>query len=298
MQDLRSKISEWLRPRAEALRAGMKRWAQELRLFLTSGLFLKNFAGMVGTVLFLFLMTNWWLRCYTRHGEALELTDFVGMKLERARQVAKRHHFTLVVNDSIWMEGQPPGVILSQVPKAGQYVKEYRKVYVTITKQQPDLVRLPLLKESSYDYNIYSKNLNRKNIRTRIRERVFDNKQAENTILFLYHEGKKITEQDIAEGYEVPMGSVLEFVVTERTSQMVELPDLLCMTFDEAQFLLTASDLEIGLIHDDDTVYDRTNAYVWKQVPSFEPGRMVERGTRVELFLTQVRPGACPEEGF
>lgn len=271
----------------------LKAYAREVGLFLSSGIFLTNFVKMLAIVLALFFLSNWWMRCYTKHGESVQVNDFTGMNISDARKLAKDKDFRFEVIDSAWFEGKPGGLIISQTPKPLSRVKEGRKIYVSVTQSQPELVRLPQLDESSYDYDRYAGKLARRNIKSRVSERVFDRKQAENTILYLIHNGKKVTENDIKRGYEVPMGSSLEFVVTERLSNEMEVPNLVCMTYTAAEFLVSTSNLNVGEVFEDETVTDRSTAFVYKQDPPFQASNFIQMGAQISLWLTQAQPENC-----
>ncbi|MEK7256246.1 MAG: PASTA domain-containing protein, partial [Bacteroidota bacterium] len=239
----------------------LKYYLREIWLFLSSPIFLINFAKMVAVVLGLALLTGWALRCHTRHGESVQLNDFTGKHLTDAKRESRDKGFRFEVIDSIWQEGKPGGIIIKQTPNPLSRVKEGRKIYVTVTQWNAEMVRLPLLVESSYDYDRYAAKLAKRSIKARIKERVFDRRQAENTILYLYYEGKKVDETDIKNGFEVPMGATLEFVVTERLTNELQVPDLVCMNFSAAEFLVSNSNLNIGEVVADATVTDRNVAY-------------------------------------
>ena len=76
-------------------------------------------------------------------------------------------------------------------------------------------------------------------------------------------------------------------------SNEVEIPDLVCMDYPAAEFLLSTANLNIGLVTEDETVTDPSIAYVAKQDPPFVPGVMVPMGTQVQLWLTQFPPEDC-----
>jgi len=293
---MKEPLSKQLKELLAEVQNRLKAWTKEVYLFLSSLFFLKNFAAMVGVIILLFFFTSWWMQCFTRHGESIQVDNFVGMRLAKAKKIAKPKHFKLQVLDSTWLEGKPPGLILLQTPKPLSRVKEHRTIYLTVTKQQPDLIRLPELSESSYDYLQYSKKLKRKNIKTKVRGRIFDRRQAINTILYLYFGDKKITDRDIKEGVKIPMGSELEFVITEKTSLTVEIPPLVCKRYDAVEFLISSSNLNLGTVHEDASVTNRATAYVWKQVPAYSATRNIPMGQKIELYLTQSRPEGCPVE--
>ncbi len=283
-----------LRQYLESFRDRARKWGREARAFLTSMFFLKNFAAMVGVVVLLGFMTFYWLTCYTRLGESVQVPDFTGMPLDEVRELAAARHFELVITDSVFIVGKEPGIVLEQNPAPLSRVKEGRTIYLTVTKSEPDMVQLPAL-TGSYDYNQYARKLKRLYLKPRVRERVFDPKQESNTILYLFYNGEKITEEDLKRGVKVPMGSEIEAVVTERGANTVEIPNVVCMTFEEAAFTLTSANLVLGRIEEDDTVFDRLTAWVVRQQPAPSPGARIQMGERIDIWLSQERPAQCPD---
>ncbi len=270
----------------------MKAFAKEVWLFLSSVLFLKNFAMMLGVLLVAMLLTGWWLRCYTNHGESVHVDDFTGMYLMDAKKQGRVKGFRFEVMDSVWKEGRPSGMIILQNPKPLSRVKEGRKIYVTVTgNAQPET--LPKFSDSAYDYDRYAAKLSNRGIRSRVKERVFDAKQAENTILYFYHNNKKVTEQMVKSGYQVLSGDLLEFVVTERQSNMVEIPNLVCKNFSAAEFLVNSSNLNIGQIFDDGSVGNRAASFIYRQEPEYSGSNMIPVGAQINVWLTQYLPSNC-----
>lgn len=268
---------------------------KEVLAFLTSTVFLKNLGYLLGLTALLIFLTFRWLGCYTNHGESLQVHDYTGMQLKDAVSKAKDRSFRVVVTDSIWVADKPAGIVLDQDPKPLARVKEKRTIYLSVTKGDPEDVLLPTL-AGSYDFNQYRRKIERKQLKAVVKERVFDNKQAENTILHFFYKGEKITETDLSDGVRIPKGSTLEFVITERGAGMVEVPDLVCMSYGAATFLVNNTGLATGQIIPDVTVEDESSAYVYKQLPEYSPGRQMRVGEQVSIYLTQFRPGNCPPE--
>ena len=239
------------------LKDRLARYGKESYAFLTSKVFLKNFGALLAVLLVLLMLTSWWMKCYTHHGESLQVQDYIGLNLEEAQQKAKQRTFNLVVSDSLFIVGKPPHEILEQTPPPFSRVKEDRKIYITITKQTPDLVPLPDIIGGNDDYNQYRRNLGRLSINTKVKERRFSNKLEPNTILEVYYEEERITDK-LRDGYKVPMGSTLDFIVTERSGGSVKIPQLVCKSFDAANFLMGNYNLNIGSIIADGTV-NRSN---------------------------------------
>ena len=206
---MKEKLNQWWTKAKTKGRAG----AKEVWYFISSAFFLRNFAGMVATLLLFLALIFWWLKCYTNHGESLQVPHYTGLKLEEVIRKADDRNLRIQVMDSTWIEGMQPGLVLEQNPLPFARVKENRTIYLKITKQDPEDVILPSL-VGSYDYDQYANRLSRKGLKATVRERVFDNKLEPNTILHFFFGDEKITETMVNDGYKVPQGSVLEFVIT------------------------------------------------------------------------------------
>ena len=270
----------------------LKAFAKEVWLFLTSGIFLKNFAMILGVLVGFALISNWFLGCITNHGESVQVDDFTGMELRDAKRQGRDKDFEFMVLDSVWKEGKPSGIILSQAPKPLSRVKEGRKIYVTITGE-PESYRLPDIKLSAYEFDRYSKKLAMNGIKSRIKERVYDRKQAEGSILYFYHNGKKVTENEVKSGYYVMPGDVLEFVVTEQLSNQLQVPDLICMNYSAAEFLVSSSNLIIGTVNEEGDITSQSTAYVTRQDPS--AGQPIQMGGQITVWLSQSPPPGCDD---
>lgn len=270
----------------------IKESSKDLWYFVSSPVFIKNFTGMLVLSGVLLLLTSWWMRCYTNHGESLQVHNYIGMPLEDAISKAESRTFSIIVNDSIFVVGKPPLEVLDQNPKPLSRVKEQRKIYLTVSKASPDMIKLPDITEGNDDYNQYRRILRTFSIEAKIKDRKFSNKLEPNTIIDVLYNGKEITEQ-LADGFEVPMGSTIEFVVTEQGGGTVEIPNLVCKDYDAASFLIGNFNLNIGSIISDATVTDQNSAYVWKQNPRYRAGKSLRIGAQVDLYLTQYKPEEC-----
>ena len=258
--------------------------------FLRSPAFLRNIAAIAVTLGILYFILVFSLRIFTHHGSSLQIQDFTGMPVDLAEESAKANNLSLVITDSIFLVDEKPGVILNQTPEAFSRIKKDRSVYVTINSFMPPPITLPGL-VGSYDYDQYTRKLQRLGIKYRIIEKRFDQKLEANTILFFYCNGEEITDSKLREGVKVPKGSTLDFVITERKSDLVSMPDLRCKTYNQAAFVLGGTNLEIGQVFGEFSDYD--NAYVYKQNPLPTENLMVPLGTKVDLYLSSTLPTGC-----
>lgn len=272
----------------------LRRLGIEIYCFLTAPVFLKNCLGMTAFLGSIFMLTFWWMKCYTNHGESMEVPNYVGMSFREASKKAKARDFRVAVSDSIYLPGKPPGEITSQSPKSGSRVKEERTIYFTVTKNNPDIVRLPDLVGTD-DYDLYSRKIARLGLKPRISARVNDPKLEPNTIVGVIYKGDTITDK-LDQGIHVDMGSTVDFVVSEKVTLSVSIPDVLCMPLDAAKFLIQSSNLNLGSIVRDNTVTDPERAYIYRQSPKYDPNGKMRVGEQIDLYITQERPKGCPEE--
>lgn len=267
----------------------LRRIGMEVYCFLTAPMVVKNCLGMLTFLGTLLLLTTWWLQCYTQHGEQAEVPDFVGMTYKEAIRSAKARPFRLAIADSVFIEDKAPGEVISQQPKSKSAVKEDRTIYLTIVKSNPDLVPLPPLAGND-DYTIYSRQCNRLNIKTRISAKVPDDRLEPNTILEVIYKRDTITHL-LGSQYKIEMGTVLDFVVTDKVDSDLMVPDLVCLSLKEAKFILLSSGFSIGNLVKNASVTDESTAWVWKQFPLPEsPGA---QDLTIDLYLTQELPVRC-----
>ncbi|MEM9822447.1 MAG: PASTA domain-containing protein [Bacteroidota bacterium] len=270
----------------------LKYWSIETYRFLISPIFLKNFLGITTLLAVLIFFSFWWMHCYTKHGESLQVHDYTGMDLNEAIAMAEKKSFSIVVNDSIYLPEKVPNTVLNQNPKALSRVKENRKVYLTITKSNPDMITIPDLLGGNDDYRNYRRKLERLRVRSKIVGRKFSSKLEPNTILEVIYKGDTITES-LDMGYKVAMGTTVEFIVTEKSGGTVPVPNLICRQYDAAQFLIGNYNLNVGSLIEDATVKDQYTAHIWKQVPPYRPGAKMRVGSQIDLYLTQYKPDDC-----
>lgn len=270
----------------------IRRFGVELYAFSTTPFVLKNCLGMVGIMVALLMLTFWWLKCYTNHGESVQVPSYKGMSFREAAKKARSRDFGVAVSDSIFIPGEPPGQIVSQDPKANSRVKEGRTIYFTVTKNNPDILKLPDLR-SGDDYEIYSRRLTRIGLKPRIVARTADPSVGPNTIIDVIYKGDTITQKLRVKDVPVEMGATIDFVVSEEVTLTVTMPDCVCHTLGEAKFLLQTSELTIGTVTKDATVTDDASAYVWRQSPKYDANGTMRKGEQIDLYITQDRPVSC-----
>ncbi len=240
-----------------------------------------------------FLSIFLWLKIYTHHGQELELPDYVGYQYDDAVKDARRKKFRMSVLDSIHILGKQGGEILSQDPAPKSLVKQKRMIYVTITKRSPDKIMSGRLPE------MYGKNYERKKreladhfeIKAKVVDTKFDPGDP-GQILEVRYKGQTIIDSRGREN-DVPIekGDVLEFIISERSGGLIEIPNLECKTYEEAQFLLENLGLVVGEVSKQGEVEDLNAAYVVNQEP--KEGEEIMMETPILLTVSASKPGRC-----
>ena len=263
---------------------------------LTAPFVVRNCLSIIGAMSIIFLMTFWWLRCFTNHGESREVPNYVNMSFREAAKKARARDFSVAVSDSSYVPGKPPGEVLAQNPKPGSRVKEGRTIYFTVAKNNPDIIKLPDLAGSD-DYELYSRKLSRLGLKPRIVARVADPRSEPNFIIAVIYRGDTVTQKIRRGLFSMEMGGTLDFVVSEQVTLTVLIPDCVCQSFDAAKFLIQTNNLNVGTVIADATVSNRETAWVWRQTPRYDANGIMRVGEQIDLYLTQEKPKACEGGG-
>jgi hypothetical protein len=148
--------------------------------------------------------------------------------------------------------------------------------------------------------SLYGKSFERKKmellkgfeIRSDIIGRQYDPGEPDHILAVVYQGDTIIDRRNRGSDVMIEKGSTLGFILSQRTGARLPIPDLVCMTYAEAQFLLENSGLEIGEIIQEDQIVDLSSAYISGQVPDAAEGT-IEQGSSVRVSLTRDKPLSC-----
>ena len=112
--------------------------------FLRSKVFLINLGlALVALLILCFLMLQW-LKSSTRHGEFVEVPDLAKLSVSEMRETIDAASLRYEVVDSAdFNPDYPRFSIIEQNPKAGNKVKQNRKIYVTVNPSGYKKVTVP-----------------------------------------------------------------------------------------------------------------------------------------------------------
>ncbi len=101
--------------------------------FVKSKSFFKQLViALVGLLVFIFLL-NWWFGFTTNHDQKIQVPDLHKMELVEVAKTLKELDLRFEVIDSAsYNPIYPNRSVIEQNPEAGDFVKENRKIYLTI----------------------------------------------------------------------------------------------------------------------------------------------------------------------
>lgn len=103
--------------------------------YLTSKSFFTTILKMVVLTVILIFMLKYWLSCSTNHGQKIPVPDLTKMSLLKVKDTLSKLNLNYVVQDTTSYNPQyPPLSVVEQNPEFGDYVKENRKIYLTLNR--------------------------------------------------------------------------------------------------------------------------------------------------------------------
>jgi beta-lactam-binding protein with PASTA domain len=274
----------------------LKFFFREFKELASTAAFWTEIAKMFGILFFLFIAIFWViLPIYTHHGESVTVPNLIGKELTTVRKELRSKNLNYQVVDSVYTPDKIANTIIDQTPKAASRVKESRIIYLTINSSIPPNVKFPDIWGRDFDqakrYLDFSK--------IKIGNVEYKPDKARNTVLQVKYNGKVIPRPDKAKNippFEIPMSAIVDLVVAQSEATDVELPNLRCKTYDAAVFQLHSYKLNVGAVILDKTVSDTAQAFIWRQQPEFAPGKRVELGDDIDIFLTAKNPCGAEQQ--
>jgi eukaryotic-like serine/threonine-protein kinase len=253
--------------------------------YVTSRPLWVNIAFALGGLIILVLLFLLSLNFITKHGESRTVPAVIGQNINDIEKTLGEKGFEVVVQDSVYYDSLPPGVVIRQVPEADAVVKINRTVYVTINRFVAPEVDMPNLLGSSYR----NAEMILRNLGLRIGDTSYRYDFAKNSVLDQLFNGAPIKA-----GTKIRMGSSISLVLGSGLGEEdMKVPDLIGMSYEEAKVLLDAQGLS-GLVLVDPNVRDTATAFVYRQqpMPRTEDGAQIRirQGQMIDVWLSVDRP--------
>jgi eukaryotic-like serine/threonine-protein kinase len=251
----------------------------------TLGDLFKHIIIMVTIVLvLLFVFFFVYLPSTTNHGETITVPKVTGMSVEELEDFLGDKDLNYYVNDSTYQQGMAPFTVITQEPKAGEKVKQGRKIYISINMKNPPLIKMPKL----IDGSVKNAEMILKSYDLNMGEIKYVPDLAQNSVLRQFVNGREIKPGD-----PVAKGSRVDLEVGDGLGNTeLEVPALVGMPVDEATMLVTGQGLQIGTVIYMAAPNGEADGTVLKQRPVAGEGAMIRTGELIDLWVAGPQPVA------
>ncbi|MCW5521156.1 PASTA domain-containing protein [Aureitalea sp. L0-47] len=112
--------------------------------FLTTKAFLKQLLFALLALVILVFIVLWWLRATTNHGQKIEVPDLAKLQLDVVEEQLDELDLTFEILDSAnYNPDYPRYSVIDQIPRAGNFVKENRKIYLYLNPSGYRKIKIP-----------------------------------------------------------------------------------------------------------------------------------------------------------
>src|SRR5690606_21320602 len=112
--------------------------------FVFSKAFLKQLLLAIVAILVLAFLILWWLRFTTNHNETIEVPNLAKLSLDKVEEKLDEMDLRYEILDSAnYNPNYPKYSVIDQIPKPGKFVKEDRKLYLTLNPSGYRKVNVP-----------------------------------------------------------------------------------------------------------------------------------------------------------
>jgi len=241
----------------------------------------KHVGIITGISIVLLILVFSFLNIYTHHGQSRPLPDFTGLTEVQLQSLIKKSKVRYTIIDSVHIDYAPRGVVIEQVPKAGEHVKKNRLVFLTINAWTEEQVAVPNL----IDYSLRNAKVILESFGLTVGDLVYIPSEYTNLVLGQHYKGKPVQP-----GTLVPKGTTIDLLIGRGlSSETTSVPSLIGLDLTNARRMAQGVYLNIGAtIFDEEikTSGDSIKAFVWKQSPPAAPGFFLNLGASIDVWLT------------
>jgi eukaryotic-like serine/threonine-protein kinase len=249
--------------------------------YITSRPLWFNILVAIGGIFLLLVIFILLLGVITRHGKSSSVPYVVGKNINDVEKQLSDAGFETVIQDSVYYDSLPPGVVIKQVPEADAVVKVNRTVYVIINRfVAPDISMPNIIGYSlrNAQYTLESMGLKLGDTTTKV-------DFARNTVLEMSINGREIKPGD-----KIKVGSRVDLVIASgRGEENIKIPKLIGFQVSEARILLEQYGLNLGAIVRSPDITDLDNAWIYRQEPMPGAGH-IRAGQLIDVWVQSERP--------
>lgn len=203
--------------------------------------------------------------------EEFIVPNVIGIDKEEASKILTENKLNPIIEGPRYSETYPANKIIYQKPEAGSVVKENRRIYIIFSGGNP-LTTMP---------NVVDKTLRDATITIeRLGFTLYEVEEVKSEL-----KANTVIEQSPIEGSELKKGTKVRLKVSVGPNiGMVRVPDLVGLSYKEAESVLSKNSLEVGKINYQESMNLLPNTVV-AQFP--EKNELINIGESVDLFITK-----------
>lgn len=233
-------------------------------------------------VLFFFVF----LPMVTRHGEVTVVPDVKDITESEAIRKIEAAGLEVKISDSLYVATLDPRAIISQDPEGGDTVKPGRKIYLTVNKAIPPMVKVPDI----LNVSLYQAKLRLESWNLKLGDLKFKPHPHRNLVLGALVKGRLVEPGD-----SIPVGTSVDLYVGEgKGSTNIEVPKLVGLHYSNAISMMHQLGLNIGSIKFDANAPGDAGM-VLEQYPRYSAGDSIRLGEQVTLFISGPEPDVAIE---
>lgn len=223
----------------------------------------RHFFVNVFVIILLTLLLIWgflqMLGVITKHGEYLTVPKVLNQSTIESIKLLESKGFTVVVQDSVYVDTAKLGTVLKQFPEANSTVKVNRVVMLTVNRVTLPMVDMPNLIGKSQDYA--TEIISRSHLT--LGDTIFVPSFMMGAVVKQSYKGAEVTPAS-----KIPWGSKIDIEIGSGLSdQQFSVPALIGLTYKEAKDIIESKGLQLAALIVDNGTRDTANAFVYKQNP-------------------------------
>ena len=83
------------------------------------------------------------LDAYTKHGKTNKVPNVIGKTFDESKSLLAQSRLNVIIQDSVYVDSLPPGIVLKQIPEADETVKLNRTIYIIVNNMVAPMVEIP-----------------------------------------------------------------------------------------------------------------------------------------------------------
>jgi len=248
--------------------------------YVTSKPLWVNIVVAFGILLLAILLFMFLLKPITKHGQSKTVPSVMGKNINDVSNQLDQAGFDLVIQDSVFYDSLPPGVVIKQVPEADQVVKTNRTVYVVINRFVAPDISMPNI----VGYSLRNAELTLQSLGLRRGDTTHQTNWAKGSVLEMQLAGKTLKPGD-----KIKVGSTIDLVIASGSAiEDMSVPDLVGLTLGEARILLDQKGIMLGVVIPEGmSKNDESYIYEQRPKPKTDDGATIRirAGQMIDLFV-------------